>query len=47
MAAPEAVLVAAGGAITPADGLPPPYNTAELERAGCLIPSYGVAHVDR
>ena len=37
MAAPEAGLLAAGGAFTHADGRPLNYNTGRLEQAGCLV----------
>ncbi len=44
MAAPEAVLLAAGGAFTHADGRPLVYNTGDVRQAGCLIASHGKAH---
>ncbi|HJN35939.1 MAG: 3'(2'),5'-bisphosphate nucleotidase CysQ [Prochlorococcus sp.] len=44
MAAPEAVLMAAGGAFTHADGSPLTYNTGDVRQAGCLIASHGKAH---
>lgn len=44
MAAPHAVLQAAGGAFTHADGRPLTYNTGDIRQAGCLIASHGVAH---
>jgi 3'(2'), 5'-bisphosphate nucleotidase len=44
MAAPEAVLRAAGGAFSHADGRPLLYNTGHLEQAGCLIASHGLEH---
>ena len=44
MAAPEAVLRAAGGAFSHADGRPLAYNTGDLNQAGCLIASHGVLH---
>ena len=44
MAAPEAVLLAAGGAFTHADGRPLTYNTGDVRQAGCLIASNGKAH---
>ncbi len=44
MAAPDAVLRAAGGAFTHADGRPLTYNTGDVRQAGCLIASHGVAH---
>jgi 3'(2'), 5'-bisphosphate nucleotidase len=44
MAAPEAVLLAAGGAFTHADGRPLLYNTGDPRQAGCLIASHGAVH---
>jgi 3'(2'), 5'-bisphosphate nucleotidase len=44
MAAPEAVLLAAGGAFSHADGRPLHYNTGDVRQAGCLIASHGPAH---
>ncbi|MBM5815993.1 MAG: 3'(2'),5'-bisphosphate nucleotidase CysQ [Cyanobacteria bacterium K_Offshore_surface_m2_239] len=44
MAAPEAVLSAAGGAFSHADGRPLLYNAGDGLQAGCLIASHGVAH---
>jgi len=44
MAAPEAVLRAAGGAFTHADGRPLTYNSGDVRQAGCLIASHGPAH---
>jgi 3'(2'), 5'-bisphosphate nucleotidase len=44
MAAPEAVLRAAGGAFSHADGRPLSYNTGHGLQAGCLIASHGLAH---
>ena len=44
MAAPEAVLLAAGGAFSHADGEPLRYNTGDGLQAGCLIASHGLAH---
>jgi len=44
MAAPEAVLRAAGGAFSHADGRPLTYNTGDGLQAGCLIASHGRAH---
>jgi 3'(2'), 5'-bisphosphate nucleotidase len=44
MAAPEAVLRAAGGAFSHADGTPLTYNTGDVRQAGCLIASHGPAH---
>jgi 3'(2'), 5'-bisphosphate nucleotidase len=45
MAAPEAVLRAAGGAFSHADGRALLYNTGDGLQAGCLIASHGAAHV--
>ncbi len=44
MAAPEAVLTAAGGMFTHADGKPLKYNTGNLNQSGCLIASNGINH---
>ncbi|MFM7086077.1 MAG: 3'(2'),5'-bisphosphate nucleotidase CysQ [Cyanobium sp.] len=44
MAAPEAVLQAAGGRFSHADGAPLLYNTGDVRQAGCLIASHGRAH---
>ena len=44
MAAPEAVLRAAGGAFSHADGRPLTYNSGDGLQAGCLIASHGPAH---
>ncbi|QNG25969.1 3'(2'),5'-bisphosphate nucleotidase CysQ [Synechococcus sp. HK01-R] len=44
MAAPEAVLLAAGGAFTHADARALGYNTGDVRQAGCLIASHGKAH---
>ncbi len=44
MAAPEAVLVAAGGRFTHADGSPLKYNTGDVRQKGCLIASHGTNH---
>lgn len=44
MAAPEAVLRAAGGAFSHADGRPLHYNNGDGLQAGCLIASHGLAH---
>ena len=44
MAAPEAVLRAAGGAFSHADGRPLSYNTGDVRQAGCLIASHGPNH---
>ena len=46
MAAPEAVLRAAGGAFSHADGRPLAYNTGDVRQAGCLIASHGPCHQD-
>jgi 3'(2'), 5'-bisphosphate nucleotidase len=44
MAAPEAVLRAAGGAFTHADGRRLSYNDGDIRQAGCLIASHGRSH---
>jgi len=44
MAAPEAVLLAAGGAFSHADGSPLTYNSGDVRQAGCLIASHGPVH---
>ncbi|MFN9629653.1 MAG: 3'(2'),5'-bisphosphate nucleotidase CysQ [Cyanobacteriota bacterium] len=44
MAAPEAVLRAAGGGFSHADGRALHYNTGHGLQAGCLIASHGPAH---
>ena len=44
MAAPEAVLRAAGGAFSHADGRPLTYNDGDIRQAGCLIASHGPSH---
>ena len=44
MAAPEAVLLAAGGRFTHADASDLTYNTGDVRQAGCLIASHGKAH---
>ncbi len=44
MAAPEAVLLAAGGAFSHADGRPLSYNDDRHLQAGCLIASHGRVH---
>jgi 3'(2'), 5'-bisphosphate nucleotidase len=44
MAAPEAVLRAAGGAFSHADGRPLTYNDGDIRQAGCLIASHGASH---
>ena len=46
MAAPEAVLRAAGGAFSHADGRPLTYNSGDGLQAGCLIASHGAAHAE-
>ena len=46
MAAPEAVLLAAGGRFTHADQTDLAYNTGDVRQAGCLIASHGKAHVE-
>lgn len=46
MAAPEAVLRAAGGGFDHADGRPLLYNTGDVRQAGCLIASNGPAHAE-
>ena len=44
MAAPEAVLRAAGGCFSHADGRPLAYNSGDVRQAGCLIASHGPSH---
>ncbi|WP_413315685.1 MULTISPECIES: 3'(2'),5'-bisphosphate nucleotidase CysQ family protein [Prochlorococcus] len=44
MAAPEAVLKAAGGSFTHANNKPLKYNTGEINQWGCLIASHGRNH---
>ncbi|MBM5801270.1 MAG: 3'(2'),5'-bisphosphate nucleotidase CysQ [Cyanobacteria bacterium K_DeepCast_35m_m2_023] len=44
MAAPEAVLRAAGGAFSHADGRSLSYNDGDVRQAGCLIASHGPVH---
>ncbi len=44
MAAPQAVLLAAGGRFTHADGQELTYNTGDIRQKGCLIASHGKAH---
>jgi 3'(2'), 5'-bisphosphate nucleotidase len=44
MAAPEAVLRAAGGCFSHADGRPLAYNDGDIRQAGCLIASHGPSH---
>ncbi len=46
MAAPEAVLKAAGGMFTHADGRPLQYNTGDVRQKGCLIASNGKNHLE-
>jgi 3'(2'), 5'-bisphosphate nucleotidase len=46
MAAPHAVLEAAGGAFSHADGRPLTYNSGDIRQAGCLIASHGPAHAE-
>ena len=46
MAAPDAVLRAAGGAFTHADGRPHSYTPGDVRQAGCLIASHGPAHAE-
>ncbi len=46
MAAPEAVLRAAGGGFDHADGRPLLYNTGDVRQAGCLIASNGPAQAE-
>ncbi|MEO1002649.1 MAG: 3'(2'),5'-bisphosphate nucleotidase CysQ [Cyanobacteria bacterium J06638_7] len=46
MAAPHAVLQAAGGAFSHADGRPLSYNSGDVRQAGCLIASHGPAHAE-
>jgi 3'(2'), 5'-bisphosphate nucleotidase len=46
MAAPEAVLRAAGGCFSHADGRPLTYNSGDGLQAGCLIASHGKRHDD-
>ncbi|TCD59548.1 3'(2'),5'-bisphosphate nucleotidase CysQ [Synechococcus sp. BS56D] len=46
MAAPEAVLLAAGGRFTHADQASLTYNTGDVRQAGCLIASHGKAHAE-
>jgi LDH2 family malate/lactate/ureidoglycolate dehydrogenase len=44
MAAPEAVLRAAGAAFSHADGRALSYNNGDVRQAGCLIASHGPSH---
>ena len=46
MAAPEAVLRAAGGAFSHVDGQPLRYNQGDGLQAGCLMASHGPLHTD-
>lgn len=46
MAAPEAVLLAAGGSFSHADGEPLLYNTGDVRQAGCLIASNNKAQAE-
>jgi 3'(2'), 5'-bisphosphate nucleotidase len=46
MAAPEAVLRAAGGAFSHADGRPLLYNTGDVRQAGCLVASHGALQAE-
>jgi 3'(2'), 5'-bisphosphate nucleotidase len=46
MAAPEAVLLAAGGAFCHADGAPLLYNRGDVRQAGCLIASNSKAQAE-
>ena len=45
-AAPEAVLLAAGGRFTHADQADLTYNTGDVRQAGCLIASHGKGHAE-
>ncbi len=44
MAAPEAILKAAGGRFTHADGIELRYNKGDFLQQGCLIASHGYSH---
>ncbi len=44
MAAPQAILEAAGGYFTHADGRPLDYQTSDYSQRGCLIASHGKTH---
>ena len=44
MAAPEAILLAAGGRFTHADGRQLRYNSGDIRQAGCLVASHGICH---
>ena len=46
MAAPEAVLLAAGGRFTHADQGDLTYNSGDVHQAGCLIASHVKAHAE-
>ena len=46
MAAPEAVLRAAVGAFSHADGRPLAYNSGDVRQAGCLVASHGLSHLE-
>jgi 3'(2'), 5'-bisphosphate nucleotidase len=46
MAAPEAVLIAAGGSFSHADGSALLYNRGDVRQAGCLIASNSKAQVE-
>ncbi|WP_414477807.1 3'(2'),5'-bisphosphate nucleotidase CysQ [Prochlorococcus sp. MIT 1223] len=44
LAAPAAILIAAGGMFTHADGKPLIYNTGDISQRGCLIATNGIKH---
>ncbi len=46
MAAPEALLRAAGGSFTHVDLAPLEYNTGDVRQAGCLLASHGLNHIE-
>ena len=46
MAAPEAVLLAAGGCFTHVDARPLTYNSGDVRQQGCLIASHGYIHAE-
>ncbi len=46
LAAPEAVITAAGGKFTHADEKPLYYNTGDFSQRGCLVASNGSQHID-
>nr|WP_320677732.1 3'(2'),5'-bisphosphate nucleotidase CysQ [Prochlorococcus sp. MIT 1300] len=46
MAAPEALLRAAGGAFTHVDLAPLEYNTGDVRQSGCLLASHGLNHTE-